>query len=790
MALAPGSSLGHYEIVAPLGAGGMGEVYRALDRKLQRQVAIKVLRPETSGDPLARRRFEQEARAVAALAHPNILAIHHFDTHEGTHYAVMELLEGETLRQRMTRSGLGWPEAARIGASVADGLAAAHEKGITHRDLKPANVFLTAGGGVKILDFGLAHVAREESGAGVSTTDLKTAPDTVLGTVGYMSPEQLSGKPVDATTDLFALGCILHEMVHGRHPFARPSATATMAAVLSEEPPDTLSETVPPALSRLIRRCLEKKPAQRPRSARELALELRALPADAQPTEALSTMGTAGRAQGRRRATIALAGLAAAGAIVLLVRYREPQGTPGQVRSILVVPFENASPDAETEYLSDGIAEGLINTLAKVPEVTVVARTTAFQYKGKALSLPQVARELGVDAVLSGRVSSRDGKLTVQAELVSTRAGNALWGDRFHEQRSDVLRIEQEIVSRISDALRLRLTPAQQGRVSRLATRDPEAYRLYLQGRFHWNQRNPEAITRATELFEQAVARDPDFALAYSGLADAYDMLGHTYRLDLADVAKARSRQALDTALRLDPDLAEAHTSLGLVESNQFRWAAAEKAFKRALELDPNHPNALLWYSLVFLARNEIDASFGLVRRAERVDPLSPVIISNVAQRLNMRGEHAAALEQANKVHAFAPGFMDVYLQSGLAYEGLGQPEKAIEAYRRGASLTGPPGLREQYLVRAAVLTGDASEARRVASLMEARAGRREIVFVQAGLAYAAIGDRDKAFALLTRSFEAREPGLRNFIRTPAVQRLQGDPRYAELLARLERGFD
>jgi len=785
MALTAGTCLGHFEIVSPLGAGGMGEVYLARDKKLHRQVAIKVLHSDRSADTAARRRFEQEARAVAALAHPNILAIHYFDTHNDLHYAVTELLEGETLRERIIRSRLPWPETARIGAAIADGLAAAHEKGIIHRDLKPANIFLTAGGQVKILDFGLAHVSHDLTAAPEKSTELKTAPHAVMGTVGYMSPEQLSGHPVDSATDIFALGCILHEMIDGRHPFARPSATEIMAAVLRDEPPGLPPTDAPSPLSQLIRRCLEKQPRRRPQNARAIASDLRSLLSDDRPV-------APPRPRPLRRAMVVtgciLAILVAAAALML--RSRETRIAPQEIRSILVVPFENASPDSAAEYLSDGIAEGLINTLAKLPELRVVARTTAFQYKGKVLDLHQIRRELEVDAVLAGRVVSHQGNLTVQADLTSTRGGNALWGHRFHDESADVLKIEQEIVSQISEALRFELTPAQQGRVSRLPTRDPEAYKLYLQGRFYWNQRTPEAITRATQLFEQAIALDPQFALAYTGLSDSLHMLGGSYNLAIRDLSRTRSREAVETALRLDPELAEAHTSLGLLESNQYRWVRAEKAFERALELNPNHANALLWYSLVFLGRNEIDESFAMIRRAEQVDPLSPIIISNVAQRLNMQGDHAGALDAANKAHEVQPGYMDAYLQTGLAYEGLGQPEKAIAIYQRAAGLSGVPGLREQYLVRAAMLSGDSTEARRLAELMEDRAARLEIVNVQVGLAYAAIGDRDKAMDWLTRSFEAREPGLRNFIRDPAVKSLRGDPRYEDLLLRMERGLD
>lgn len=791
MALTAGTRLGHYEIVSPLGAGGMGEVYRALDRRLHRHVAIKVLPPDVSSNPAARRRFEQEARAVAALAHPNILAIHYFDTHQDNHYAVTELLEGETLRERIVSSGLPWTNAAQIGASIADGLAAAHGKGIIHRDLKPANIFLTADGEVKILDFGLARVTAGKSSSAESATDLKTAPNTVMGTVGYMSPEQLRGQPVDATTDIFALGCILHEMIGGRHPFARASATATMAAVLSDEPPDLPPGAAPASLLRLIRRCLTKNPLERFQSARDLAFDLRAMltegqaPQSAQLRPMKPTPGI-----GRRAMIVAAVLLVGVVSATIMVSSRRIALTPPEeVRSILVVPFENATGDPEAEYLSDGIAEGLINTLSKLPDFRVVARTTAFQYKGKPLDLQSVRRQLGVDAVLSGRLASHTDKLTIQADLLDTGYGTQLWGDRFHQENRDLLKIEQEIVSRISQALRIRVTPAEQGRISRPSTDNPEAYKLYLQGRFHWAKRKPEAIKRARDLFEQAVAIDPQFALAYTGLADAYNMLASN-RLEAPENSRTRSEDAVRTALRLDPNLAEAHASLGLLEMNKYHYAAAERAFDRAMELNPNYANTLLWYSILLLARGHMDESFSMIRTAEQLDPLSVVILSNVAQRLNIDGDYAGALEKTKQAQEVDPVYIETYGQMALAYEGLGQPAKAAEVYRQAADLATAPGRREYTLARAHAMLGELDEAKRLARILEERARDGEVVNTIVGFAYAGVGDRDKAFEWLNRAFEAREPGLRNQFRSPILKKLRGDPRYAELVTRLERGVD
>ena len=745
----------------------MGEVYRARDSRLGREVAIKVLASDRTSNPAAQRRFEQEARAVALLSHPNILSIHHFDTHEDISYAVTELLEGETLRDRIQRAKLQWSEAVQIAAAVCDGLAAAHEKGIVHRDLKPSNIFLTSDGQVKILDFGLAQTTL----AFDDNTDVKTAPGTVLGTLGYMSPEQLRGEPVDATTDIFALGCVLYEMIAGRSPFSG-------AAVLRDEPPE-LPSAAPPALGRIIRRCLQKDRNERYHSAHDLALDLRSL---------LRSPATSRR----KPLLFVAAAVAAAIVVVLLMTLTRKHPAPAQheIRSILVLPFENETHEAGAEYLSDGIAEGLISTLAELPNVRVIARTTAFHFKGKPVDLLQIRKQLDVDAVLAGRLLSRSNNITVQADLIDTDAGTELWGNRFHEQSTDLVSIEQEMVARISEALRVRLTPAQQSRISTPSTRSPEAYKLYLQGRFYWNKRNPEAIKKARALFQQAVVADPQFALAYTGLADASNMLGGTYRVLPREEGLRLSREAAQAALRLNPDLAEAHASLGLIETNQFRWAPAEKEFKRAIELNPNYTNALLWYSILLLARNQLHESLAMMRQAVQIDPLSSIMVTNLGMRLNVVGDYNAALVQGQKGMELDPGYQASYGQTGVAYEGLGQTEKAAAIYERGAEVPGPPGCREVLLVRAHALRGKMTEARKLIPALEQQAMRGEVPRTFVAVAYSAVRDRENALRWLNRALDEREPVLRDNIRSPALKELRGDPRYEALLRRLERGFE
>jgi serine/threonine-protein kinase len=744
----------------------MGEVYRARDSRLGREVAIKVLPSDRTSNPAAQRRFEQEARAVALLSHPNILSIHHFDSHEDISYAVTELLEGETLRDRIQRAKLPWSEAVQIAAAVCDGLAAAHEKGIVHRDLKPSNIFLTSDGQVKILDFGLAQTTHAID----DSTDVKTAPGTVMGTLGYMSPEQLRGEPVDATTDIFALGCILYEMIAGRSPFSG-------AAVLRDEAPERPS-TAPPALGRIIGRCLQKNRNERYHSAHDLALDLRSL---------LRSPATS------RRQPLLFVAIAVAAAmtiaLALMLTRRAPAPPRREIRSILVLPFENESHDPGTEYLSDGIAEGLINKLADLPNLRVIARTTAFHFKGKPVDLRQIRNQVDVDAVLTGRLLSRSNNIVVQADLIDADAGTQLWGSRFHEQSTDVLNIEQEIVGRISEALRVRLTPAQQSRVSTPSTRNPEAYKLYLQGRFFWNKRTPDGVRKAKDLFQQAIAIDPQFALAYTGLADANNIAGEYHYLPREE-ARLRAGEAARTALRLDPGLAEAHAALGQFESNRFHWDAAEKEFKRALEINPNYASALQWYSLVFVVRGRIDDSLALIRRAQQVDPLAVVLVANEVGQLDIKGDFSGALAAARRAMDLDAGYAWTYVQMGAAYEGLGELEGAAATYTRGADVPGPPGFREFFLARAGALRGNRSDAKRFAQQLEKRAESGEVAPSCVAWIYAAAGERDEAFDWFNRAVDARDGQVRGSVRSPIVKELRDDPRYDALLRRIERGFD
>src|SRR5262245_38982096 len=611
MALTAGSRLGPYEILAPLGAGGMGEVYKAHDTRLGREVAVKVLPAGFSANADRLRRFQDEARAASALNHPNIVTIHDVGTHDGSPYVVTELLEGETLRARLAGGAFIPRRALGHAVQIAHGLAAAHEKGIVHRDLKPENIFVTQDGRVKILDFGLAKLALKEEPGGPQTnlpTVGGTEPGMVLGTVGYMSPEQVRGQPADTRSDIFSFGAILYEMLSGQRAFRGGSAADTMSAILKEDPPD-LSQTnraVAPGLERVVRHCLEKNPEERFQSARDLAFDLETL-SDISAPAALATVRPA---QSRRlRSVLLIAAAVVAAALAGAFLWLRPRGA-GTIDSLAVLPFVNASRDPGADYLSDGISESLINSLSQLPRLRVTARTIAFRYKGSEADPQKVGRDLNVRAVLTGKVLQRGDVLAIQADLVDTANGSQVWGDRYERKLSDLLTVQDEIAKEISEKLRPRLTGEEKKRLTKHSTQSTEAYQLYLKGRHAWDKRTPTSLNESLGYFNQAIDKDPGYALAHAGLADVYAVMSSYSILSPGD-SFPKARAAAAKALEIDDSLAQAHATLGNVLFNyDFNWTAGEKELTKALALDPNYATAHLWYGILLAAFSRYDEAF------------------------------------------------------------------------------------------------------------------------------------------------------------------------------------
>jgi serine/threonine protein kinase/Tfp pilus assembly protein PilF len=739
--LTPGTRLGPYEILSPLGAGGMGEVYRARDARLERDVAVKVLPPRLARDGEARSRFEREARAVAALSHPNILAIHDFGFEQGVAYAVTELLEGETLRERLDRGRVPVDRAVEYGLQIAAALGAAHEKGIVHRDVKPDNVFVTREGHIKVFDFGIAKRSEEPLVGGASTT-ADTAPGTVLGTVGYMSPEQVRSLPVDTRTDLFSLGCVLYEMIAGTRAFGRPTPADTLAAILTADPVpiDPAATGCPPELARLVARCLEKQREARFQSARDLAFALEASLRTARPAPRRISRA------GRRR-----------------------------IDSVAILPFANGGGEPELDYLVDGLTEDLIQSLARLSPARVIARSSVFRYKGIAADPRAVGRDLEVAAVVTGRATIRGSEIDVAAEIVDVADGAQIWGERYRRPLSALLALEEEIGSALAGRLegRRRRPPAP----PRVAA-SPEAYDLYLQGRFQWNRRTEEGFEKALALFEKAIRIDPAFALAYAGISDAYTFLGG-YGHRAPEVAFPRAREAAEKALSFG-SFADAHNSLASV-LHRYAWdfPRAEAEFRRALAENPAHATAHHWFGLFLLTMGRFEEARAEVERASVLDPLSLVVREDRGYWLLCHREDAAAENEFRKVlemdAAFAPARFDLGI--ALARRSL-FPEAEAEIRRAIATA----GERPRPLATLAWVLAAAGRRTDALALLDGLAGAP--AFSRA-LVRVALEQPDEAFAELERAFGRREDALVSLLVNPRVDPLRGDPRFDDLLKRV-----
>ena len=777
MAIPSRTRFGAYEIVSLLGAGGMGEVYRAVDTRLGRDVAIKVLSAADAKDPQLLDRMTREARAASALSHQNIAHIYEVGDVDGRRFIAMEYVEGATLET----AGRAWPIDGVVDAGVqlADGLDAAHRKGIVHRDIKPSNLMLTPRGELKILDFGVAKVDSGSVSAHTLSTVGATNPGAVVGTVGAFSPEQALGRDVDARADLFSAGVVLYELATGRPPFAgaTPVETADRLLHTTPEMPSHFNAAVPPLLDRIILKCLEKDRERRYQSAADLRVDLDALRRGA----STSASEPASRVRRPWRLIAASAVALLIGATIAVVFLR-PAGA-GAIDSVAVLPFANDGADSQAEYLSDGVPDALIDALSQVPALRVIALSSTLRYKTHPADAKQIGAELGARAVVTGRVRQQGSNVTIALEVVDTRDDRHLWGRRYTRTIGDFASAPGEFARDVADALRGRLSDTEIERLTRRQTADTEAYRLYLQGRYFWNRYSENGFNKAIEYFHQAIARDPSYALAWAGLADAEMQLGVDFLSP--DATFPQGRQYAERALQLDPSLGEAHASLGIYAMWYERdWAGAEREYTRAIQLRPNDPVAHHFYAHYLDARGRIPESFAEIQRALDLDPMSPFLM----EEAGFTYYHAGRLDEAARWEKRA---LDLDPRFDFGMFALAQTYVASGAYGDAAALFDrASGLADWYGVeseRAALLalTGRPSEARRLLERLLAR-GKSEYVDPYAiAIVYVALGNRDDAFEWLNRAIDAHSAYAAFFNGDPKLAPLHGDKQFSALIARM-----
>jgi eukaryotic-like serine/threonine-protein kinase len=763
--LSVGSRIGHYEILARLGAGGMAEVYRARDLTLGRQVALKILPAALLGNKDRELRFRHEATTVSALNHPNIVTIFEIGSDQDVIYIALELVDGRNVRQLLSGGPLPIATTLKVGAQIAEGLAKAHEAGVVHRDLKPENVMVTEDGLVKILDFGVAKIggsAAAELEQFATATVAATRPGVVLGTAAYMSAEQARGAPVDFRSDQFSLGLMLYEMATGKHPFKRPTAVQTMAAIIDapHEPLLSASSTAPIPFGWIVDRCLSKRPEDRYGSTRDLARDLQQIAAELSNPSGWSIKPPKTRAPAKRTK---------------------------KIDSIAVLPFVNASGDADNDYLSDGLTETVINSLSKIDGLKVMSRTTVFRYKDRSIDTQDVGVALHVRGIVTGRVQVKGDTMQVSAELVDVADGTQIWGNEYLRSLTDLMSLQQTLADDIVSKLKLKSAARGKKAAARPQSASSEAYQLYLRGRFSWNKRTPDEIKRGMEYLERATHEDPTFALAYAGLADCYSVLAAgEFAIFPPRQVMPKARAAAQRAVELDESLAEAHCSLASVSFwFDWDWPLAERELTRAIEINPGYAPAHAWLAEYLSAMGRFDEALASAKRATDLDPLSTSIMWTLARVYNLRGEFDETIGEMQKSLQLEPQSLRPHYILAWAYYKTGQVQKAYDALEKTIAAAGDTPFRKGFLGHIYAATGRTDDARRMVQEMNEQAKSRFVSSFYIGIVHAALGAIDEAFACMDRAFEERASYMAYFNVTPFLDALKSDPRFDEMVARL-----
>lgn len=813
------STLSHYRIVSKIGAGGMGEVYLAEDTKLDRKVALKILPREFADDKDRMNRFVREAKSASGLNHPNIITIHEIGETDGTHFIAAEYIQGETLHTRLTQGRLDLKTTLDVAIQVASALNAAHKAGITHRDIKPENLMVRPDGLVKILDFGIAKLLAIKAGPTneEAATALKppgTSPGVIIGTANYMSPEQARGRDVGPQSDIFSFGIVLYEMVTGQRAFTGDNALDVIGAILHKEPTplNQLTPDLPHDIERIINKTLRKDPEARYQTAGDLLTDLKDAKQELEFQDKLErTVAPQSERTGTQAiippSTDAQAGPTSSaefitqevkkhkigvmiGALFILALLiggfwffylRTPTGN-ATISSIAVLPFQNRSTDADTEYLSDGLAESLIYRLSQLPNLKVSPTSAVMRYKGKELDAQRIASELGVQTVMFGRMIQRGENLSISVELIDAENNKIIWGEQYERRMSDLLATQREIAATVTQKLQLKLSGDETSGLTKRYTQDNEAYQLYLKGRFYWNKRTPEGLKTALEQFRAASEKDPNFALAYVGMADSHLVGLYNTRgkeKEAIPLAKAYAAKALE----IDPSLAEAHATMGLVSTYLWEWADAEKHFKRSIELNPNYPSARHWYSRLLRPQGRFDEAFEQITQAKKADELSASISANVAENLFEKSDIQGSIEEAKRGIEISPAWTmyralaHCYLQLDRKEDALANAKKSVEL------LNGPAALKVLGYVQAAI--GNRSQAMAIARELEAKFNTGEADGRDVAVVYAGLGENNKVFEWLEKDFQNHSSSIVELRSEVPFKPLRNDARFKDLLKRM-----
>jgi len=812
-----GRTLAHYRVLSAIGAGGMGDVYRATDTKLGRDVAIKVLPTEMAADPGRLERFRREARALAALDHPGIVSVFSVEEADGVHFLTMQLVEGESLDTIVASGGLPLSRFFEIAVPLAEALSAAHERGIVHRDLKPGNVMVTHEGRIKVLDFGLAKLQAPDSSPNLTSTPTEsranlTSEGQVFGTVAYMSPEQARGGTVDARSDVFSLGVVLYELLTGERPFKGASGADMISSILRDRPPSVaeLRAELPPHLARILRRCLEKDPRDRYQTSRDVYNELKELRAEtsldvrADPTPAASSEAAGGEkaaagapAAWRRPALMAAAAAILLGLVVFLATRsgvmnrasRAPEaGTgPPVIRSIAVLPLDNYSGDPTQDYFAEGMTDELTADLATISQLRVISRGSAMQFKGKGrLPTPEIARILNVDAVVEGSVLRAGDKVRITAQLIDARADRHLWAKSFERNSRDVLALQDELASAIAREIHVQLTPDERSRLARAPTVNPEAYDAYLKGRYFFNRPSDENLKKAITHFQEAVKLDPNYAPAFSGLSDAYLWAGYNEGVWTATEARPKAKEAAEKAIVLDDTSAEAHASLATFKLfYEYDWAGSEAEFRRAFALNPNYAFAHDQFGMGLGFQGRFAEAIAEGKLASELDPLSPQIPLDASVALAWDRQYPAAMELVKRAASLDPTYFFAPFEAGWIAIQAGKVSDAIPGFRKAKAMESPAFVTA-WLAYACGVTGDRTRALAELEDLKKKSLRNSPAAFDMALVSLGLGDRARSLDYLEKAYASDTQWLGWLKNDRTFDPLRSEPRFVALMRKLK----